>query len=98
MKKINLRGISESLNEEELKSVKGGRDDGTGDCYTMPSCDGSGDCNGRICGEACIQSSSGRIGTCIIWAFAWTTCKTCAFGVKQPRSGVENLPVAEEEY
>jgi hypothetical protein len=96
MKKINLKGISEILSEKELKDVMGGvtqqslmaRDadssgggGGVGECYTMPSCDVAGDCNGRVCGDACVQSSTGRLGTCIIWAFGWKTCKTCAVGM-----------------
>jgi natural product precursor len=43
MKKINLRGISESLNEEELKNVVGGSQGGVGgmdSMQVMPDDDG----------------------------------------------------------
>jgi hypothetical protein len=40
---------------------------GTGDCYNIEPCDNVGDCRGKVCGESCTQSSTGRLGKCYLW-------------------------------
>ena len=64
MKKISLKGISESLSARELKNILGGCDATTTGCE-----------NKKI-GDDCVKPSSQQRGCCAAAPFAGIICKT----------------------
>jgi len=95
MKTINLREITESMSEREMKLVKGGLDQpmvyldnqlggGNGtDCNSYPSCGTAGNkfCDGKNIGDACI-TNTGTKGICKCWPdpLGSLYCKICFTG------------------
>ena len=75
MKAINLRGITESLSESEMKNVVGGLDVPMvmTDDMTVGA-DGDSDCNQMKLGDRCVRG--GHDGCCAAAPFAGYICKT----------------------